>query len=295
MADDLEQPIISPCPVCGSGRSKFFVVKNNCRIYRCQDCAARFVFPWPEPDWSGLYGEQYFAGGRHGFGYSDYDADKAAMRGTFLQYLDRLERLLPARGRLLDVGAATGYFVKLAGERGWQGSGVEPSDYAAGRGRAQGLDVQTGTLDTVTGAENYFDVITLWDVIEHLPNPQAALERVLVLLKPGGILAINTPDAGSWYALLLGRFWHQLVPPEHLVYFNPRNLSALLSALGFAVLPAEKIGKRFTVAYLLATIARWQPYWPWPSLARRAQQSAWGRRSLSLNLRDNFFLLARKK
>jgi hypothetical protein len=124
---------INKCPACQSEGRKFFAEKNGYKIFRCLLCQTLYLGNPPD-NLSEIYGKKYFWGASGGFGYVDYDADKAPMKSVFEQCLKRLEGLIRGRN-LLDVGAATGYFLNLAKGRGWQVAGVEIGDEAAERGR----------------------------------------------------------------------------------------------------------------------------------------------------------------
>jgi len=182
-----------------------------------------------------------------GFGYVDYDQDKSKMTSTFEHYLDILATDGSEIGDMLDVGAATGFFLDLARNRGWRTVGVEPSEFAVSVAKGKGLDVRQGIVEDLAIPDNSFDVITMWDVIEHVNAPRASLAAAFRLLRPGGVLAINTPDSGSTLARLLGLRWHLVVPPEHLVLFHQESLRRLLAESNFEVTSIKRIGKRFTL------------------------------------------------
>ena len=93
---------------------------------------------------------------------------------------------------------------------------------------SKGLRVLTGTIDTCDFPPGFFDVVTAWDVVEHMPNPLGPFEKIRDLLKPGGLLVINTPDSGCLLARMLGKQWHLVVPPEHLNLFHRRSLKIAL-------------------------------------------------------------------
>ena len=285
------QPIA--CPICATP-SAFSFSKSGYAIFRCPGCDFRFVHP-PPSDTSHLYGEDYFHGASRGFGYVNYEEDKVAMRSFFLVILDAIEYNLPSRGRLLDVGAATGFFLKLAAERGWAVAGLEVSDYAVRIAERSGLPVAQGTLEAARFPDNFFDAVVLLDVIEHVAEPGRLVAQVSRLLRPGGVVAINTPDTASWWARVLAERWHAYCPPEHLSYFNRSNLSRLLEASGFTVVFTVTLPKRFTPAYVFSMLHRWQGLRVWRCLEQAFKASRLNRLSLPLNLRDNFFLIARKR
>lgn len=281
------------CSVCAATDTEFFTIKNCCDIYRCRNCQLLFV--WPKPvNLANVYSENYFEGGRDGYGYVDYEADKLAMAATWEVYLDKIEKFLPGRGRLLDVGAATGVFLRAAKRRGWAVCGIEPVEWAAKKARSLGLEVQTGVLSDLSSNADGYDVVTYFDVFEHLSDPGAEADLIYRILKPRGLLIINTPDAGSWLARILRKRWHLLTSPEHLIIFNQNNLTRLLKECGFEILEIGKIGKKFTLQYIFRTLANWQKMAVWRFLAEFLENNRLGKIRIPINLRDNFFVIARK-
>jgi len=247
----------------------------------------------PPSSTEGIYTEDYFFGGNAHGGYVDYDREKEVMRGTLQRYLEVIEAYVPP-GRFLDVGAATGYFLGLARERGWTVSGVEMSAAAAHHGTQKGISMHVGTLETSPFGAGSFDAISMIDVLEHTSDPHSLLKKAHEVLRSGGILLINTPDAGSLFARLMGKRWHLICPPEHLVYFNRKNLAHLLCLEGYEVLSVGSIGKRFTLQYIMNTAARWLSSSILRSLARRIEKTRIGACAIPLNLGDNMLLVAKK-
>lgn len=280
------------CVVCAT-QALFYAEKDGWHVHRCPECGLLFVWPMPRNALQ-VYEGDYFTGASHGFGYVDYDRDKEAMIPTFRTYLKKIARYLPEKGRMLDIGAATGFFLDLARAAGWETVGIEPSGSAAEKAGKKGLDVRTGILEAGRFAPSSFEAITMWDVLEHLPDPAAVLGVATELLKPGGVLCINTPDAGSTWARLMGARWHLLCPPEHLCLFSGRSLAVLLSGCGLKSLERTKIGKRFTLPYIAQTLAHWHKLRLWEFVAAGLQHSpirSWG---VPINLRDNVFVMAQK-
>lgn len=162
---------------------------------------------------------------------------KEAEVATMLELLDRHH---PNRGRLLDVGCLWGIFLTRAVAEGWEAEGFEPWSKAANYCReAEGLQVQSGTLEEVDYGLDKFDAITLFDVIEHLHNPFQQLSRLSTWLRPGGCLVVSTPNyLGLLPRLqglarrLTGRPWAHLTPPFHLYDFTPRTLATALRRAG---------------------------------------------------------------
>ncbi len=172
---------------------------------------------------------------------------------TFERHLRPLEQLKPPPGRLLDVGAYTGVFVEIAARHGWDAWGLEPSHWAVSEARKQGLRMIEGTLDSVSLPEATFDVITLWDVIEHVIDPLRDIQRAYRLLKPGGLLAVHTMDIDSLLARVMGGRWPWLME-MHLYYFSRRTLTAMLEQAGFQVIRAEPQGRYLRLGYFATRV-----------------------------------------
>lgn len=278
------------CPVCGN-RGCLAGVKRGYDHYVCASCKSLFVWPVPST-YLDTYQGSYFSGAAGGHGYVDYDRDKLPMSGTFLTYLDLLARHGCKTGRLLDIGAATGFFLNLARGRGYETMGVEPGGQAVAQARSKELNVVHGTLSDLKEAPESFDAVTMLDVLEHLPEPRATLGAAHRLLKPGGLLAINTPDQGSALAKVLGMKWHLVTPPEHLCLFTAAALKSALRQSGFEVLVLSRIGKKFTLQYVAQTLAmNWRAAEP---VADYFRGRVIGRFGVPINLRDNVFLLAKR-
>lgn len=284
------------CAICASESVSFYTEKDSFSIFRCASCGHGMVHPMPKST-EEIYGEDYFAGAGEGFGYANYDADKEPLRPFLTQELARVEKYAPSDSReVLDVGAATGFFLEIAKERGWQTRGVEISEFAARIACEKGLDVQAGILSQAGYFPESFDLITLWDVIEHVELPKEELVRVHKLLREGGLILMTTPNFSSSYAKLLGRRWHAIVPPEHLHYFTFKSMQQALEETGFETISITAPIKSFTLSYIFQTLARWQGLGIWKAIVDFLKvHPALGGLSLPLPLRDNMLVLARKK
>lgn len=135
--------------------------------------------------------------------------------------------------RALELGCATGRYLRLLQQAGWEVVGVEPSTPAAAAARAAGLPVLTGTLDTVRLDDQSFDLVAAWMVLEHVPEPRATLQTIHELLRPSGRLLLSIPNAGCWEPRVFGRSWYSWEPPRHLQHFTPRSIRRLLTECGF--------------------------------------------------------------
>lgn len=279
------------CPVC-DGETRHAFSKGTYDLGRCTSCRSLVVHN-PPADTGALYDDSYFNGGTTGHGYGSYDREKEVTRETLEHCLDRIADYAP-RGSLYDVGAATGYFLTCARERGYVVSGVDISAAAAREAANKGVTVHVGT--TVPSIPDHsHDVITAFDVLEHVPDPKVILTEIDRLLKTEGVFMASTPNATSALARLLGKYWTLIVPPEHLVLMSEKGMRMLLSRYGYEVQWVGTIGKRFTLPYILQIASLWLQL---PFLARVGEwlrPRVLGRIAIPLNLGDTLFFLAIKR
>lgn len=182
----------------------------------------------------------------------DYVEEEAGQRHSFASVLERIERYAPERGALLDVGCWVGFLLAEARDRGWRECvGIEPSGFASAYARERlGLDVRTEELFGADLPAGHFDVVVMGDVLEHLTRANAALDRVAQLLKPGGLLALELPDAGSRVARALGPRWWSVIP-THVHYFTRESAATMLRSHSYEPLYVATDPKSFTVRYYL--------------------------------------------
>lgn len=237
---------LSACTVCGSAALEPSWRIGAYGLARCARCTHLFVstgLAAGELDHS--YESDYYLsdGSETRTGYKDYLANAERRLQGFRQRLHELERHISGRGSALDFGCAVGLFVKVAAEAGWDAVGVERSVWAADYGRKHyGLNIVSGSEVDCESFNQRFDLITMWDVLEHLEDPRDVLEKAARWLKPGGVLALNTVEAASLGARMAGVHWRHLAPPHHLQYFTRQSLKHLLTAVGFRFLEVRGRG-----------------------------------------------------
>jgi ubiquinone/menaquinone biosynthesis C-methylase UbiE len=255
-------------------------------IVRCRRCGLVYTDPRPEDE--GIL-QTYQA-------VEDplYVEEREGRVLTFEHHLKPLERLTgePDGRPLLDVGAYTGVFVEIATEHGWQAWGLEPSRWAVEQARSRGHKMVQGTLETASLPSGHFDVVTMWDVIEHLTDPRDALRRAHRLLVPGGLLVVHTIDIESLFARLLGPRWPWLME-MHIYYFSRSTLRAMLERCGFRVLSDRPQGRYLRLGYLMNRVGALVPFVGRPAewlVTKLGLRSA----TVPVNLGDLFTAYARK-
>ena len=171
-----------------------------------------------------IYNLSYFKGGA----YLDYVKDGTSFERNFRNRLKALRKYCP-QGKLLEIGSAYGFFLNLARQY-FSVAGYEICREAADYARENfSLDVKTTDFLENNLADASFDVVVMWDVIEHLPNPQDFIEKIYRILKKGGIFVLTTGDIGSLLALYQRKKWRLIHPPLHIHYFSKKTITNLLN------------------------------------------------------------------
>ena len=222
------------------------------QIVECRHCGLVYANPrWPTE----MVLDAYIA-----VEDETYVEERHGRELTFAHHLRQIERIVgPADGRaLLDVGAYIGVFVEVATAAGWRAQGVEPSAWAAAQAQGRGLPVHGGTLASVDLPAGSFDVVTMWDVIEHFSDPAAELARARQLLRPGGYLVAHTMDISAPIARLMGARWPWLMD-MHLTYFDRRTLPAMIAGHGFDIVWPGAQGRYLRLGYLASRVGGLHP------------------------------------
>lgn len=240
-------PQSAACPVCTSERTRPSYTVGDYGLANCLTCGHLFVG-------HGLRAEALAAAYDHDYyeasnpsnptGYLDYLANAEHRLSDFRARIAAIERHhRDPRRQLLDFGCAVGLFVKAAQDAGWDAVGYERSAWAAQYGRDKlGVRIVVGDGGERLPFEEPFDVVTIWDALEHLEQPRTVLAELSRLVRPGGLLCLNTVDASSLGARLAGRHWRHIAPPHHLQYFSRQSLRHLVESAGFGIVDLEANG-----------------------------------------------------
>lgn len=242
------------CLVCSHPESSVVLAAMKRRLHRCRACGFLYVLPRPSTEeLQRVYDEEYFAAG-------ELPNALEFRAPVFEECLERLDRMRPYRGRLLDVGCGTGEFVAAAARRGWNASGIEIAASTAQAARSKGLDVRCCTVTSTPYADNSFDVVSFLDVLEHVAEPMRDLERVHGLLVSGGLIVVRVPN--TMFHLAKTRVCRTLDVQDvglqmdyHLNHFTPKTLTGALRRTGFRMVSLEA-GAPETVSY-----AGWASPW----------------------------------
>ena len=223
------------CCLCKAESAHKLYHKQGFDIVRCGQCGLVYVNPrLSGEEINRIYAsESYYYG--EGLGYRDYVGDYYSHMYLANRRLDLLEKSCE-KGKLLDVGCAHGFFLSAARERGWEVYGVEISKLASDYAREKyGLNVINKSLEDTHFPNKFFDVVTMWDVLEHLGDPPAVMVEVKRILRKDGFVFLQVPNFSGFQSRLMRGRWKDIKPPYHLWYFTPKTLSQLVNSKGFSI------------------------------------------------------------
>ncbi len=272
--------IILRCPACDGSRSSSF----SAGLFRydvCGSCESAWLSP--APDTVSLYGPEYFDGA--GFdGYSDYAIDADIHRVNAVNRLKTVHDLPDRQHTLLDVGCAFGYGLDAARDAGWLVVGVELSEYARAMAQNSGHEVVSEISEIP--ATRTFDLVVFSQVLEHMPDPIAALQLAHERMAENGTILVETWDRDSRVARLMGGRWQQISPPSVLHLFTERGLYALLDRTGFGAVVVEPWSKRVSFATVLGIVRGKAPSFLGGPIGAMERSRVVGRRSFRYRLSD---------
>ncbi|HEX8181582.1 MAG TPA: class I SAM-dependent methyltransferase [Pyrinomonadaceae bacterium] len=262
-------------------------------LLRCRNCQYIFAdLDLTDDELARLYDHSLFKEGE----FFDYAADRKYITKNFRLRYKVLRRYLdPARHtRLLEIGSAYGFFLDVVRHDFHTLLGIDLTDEGVRYTRAElKLPAVQGDFLAHDFAGERFDVVCMWDTIEHVRRPDLYVEKIAQLTEPGALVALTTGDIGSYVARLRGPHWRMIIPPVHAHYFSRATLTRLLAAHGFEVVYDRYCGfyrSASNVAYIILALRHGRP-----QLFRRLARLGvlnWG---FYLNLYDIMYMIARKR
>jgi SAM-dependent methyltransferase len=254
VASPTDKLSFQPCPACARSTPHVFrFTRNGCQIWQCRECGlGRTQISAFDP--AAYYTEDYFSG-RYADGYSDYRGAEPVLRREFAGSVDFIRRYRQG-GKLLELGCAYGFFLMEAA-RYFDVVGIELAGEAAQHARRAGLNVLEGTADEANLRRiGPVDVIALFDVVEHLPDPRETLAICQQLLNPDGVVVLTTGDFGSALARLAGVRWRLMTPPQHLWFFTQKSMRLLAASLGFSIEHVDRPWKIVPASLIIFQLRR---------------------------------------
>lgn len=248
-----------PCPLCSSTEATVIYPRFLPRLNRCNSCGLIYTNPRLKKSYVKLlYNKDYFKNENSSLiGYQNYSGDEEKIRQTFKRRLTKIEKWLPQKGRLLDIGCATGFFMDTARNNGWEVNGIEISKFAANYATKKlSLDVQIGDFEQIAQPDNQYNLVTAWDVVEHLANPLTSFKRIHSSIKKDGWFVFSTPDVESIPARITKSNWvGYKLSDEHLVYFSPKTIKRLCALTGFEIKRIEHVGKYVSFPFFIDRVS----------------------------------------
>ncbi len=212
---------------------KVFFQIDGATFLQCQHCGLVWLekSKW-HSDQQTYYSEQY---------YSEEYSGRKDLKSLFSYRFKLIKKYFKPEGKILEIGAASGDFLHLLQDVGYEVYGVELSKRAAEQAaRLYRLDLSQGTLEDAAFSENYFDYIVMYHVLEHVPDPHATLKEAYRVLKPGGRILIEVPNAHSIDMRSKRLLLNILDYPNHIYAFSPQLLKKLTVDAGFKPVTLEK-------------------------------------------------------
>ena len=219
-----------PCPVCDHTEFTPLFEKAGEPFVRCNGCRLVLINPRPVPEQvATTYDRDYTQG---------YIRKQDKKLKRISRWVKRIRKAYVPQGRWLDIGCSAGFVVHCARQAGFDAWGVDIEPNAIEFARSHfGLDnVFTGALEERGFPNAHFDVISAYELIEHVPDVNRLLQEIRRLLAPGGVVEIRTPDAGHWRVRNRLETWEAVLPSEHLYYFSRDSLSRLLKNHGLEII-----------------------------------------------------------
>lgn len=247
------------CRICGPTKFRPFTTRNGFHLQRCERCQlVQITDDLSKLNLADYYDEDFFD---DTYSWLQRESGRNRECRKFNYRMDQIEKLKPERGTILDVGCSFGYFLDVARSREWDTIGVEIGEHAAKFAQRElSLEVHITDVSHAPLRPDSVDVITYWNVLEHLDEPVKELRRANELLKDGGLLVFTTGDIDCYLRKLQGLRWRYLIPPVHIAYYNQQSVGALLHETGFLVeqrsvaLPREALLRKLGIIGFLKGI-----------------------------------------
>jgi 2-polyprenyl-3-methyl-5-hydroxy-6-metoxy-1,4-benzoquinol methylase len=240
-----------PCPVCAAASTNPLLTIKEFRIVRCAVCGMVYVDPRVRnEEIFNIYRNEYFKHGGEG-GYEDYELIAPLRKKTFQKWYADIERFLPAdHATALDIGCAAGYFLEHLTSKGWRHvEGIELDRRMLDGLRKSNFNVSDLPLEQFVPSHRYH-LITLFDVLEHLPDINNDFTKLSAMLDDNGIIALVTPNFASFQRRIFGKRWFQFKPREHIYYFTPTSLRKIAEKHNFSVVYLAASGQFADFSFL---------------------------------------------
>lgn len=280
------KPLAPICILCGTDAAHANLYPG---ILKCPTCGLVFADGRSaEGKLQKMHVRDYFFGEE----YVNYIEEKPTLQKNFTSRIQTVKKYSHG-GALFEIGCAYGFFLELA-QRSWNAEGCDISESGCAHARVQGWNATCGEYLNLPLKQGYYDVVALWDTIEHLARPELYIRKASEMLRQGGIVCLTTGDLGSMVAKIRKEQWRLLRTPTHLYFFDRKTIERLLASHGLEVVYFEHCGYNRSVQQILYSLLVLNHETPVRKALYNSLKSILGF-SLYLNLYDIMFVIARKK
>ena len=287
------------CPLCQTQhvqeRYALRQAKNHA-VWQCQKCSLQFLHPQPsDRELRAFYTEAYYR--TWGFDGQENRIVERMKCKTFERRLQLISKF-KQEGKILDVGCATGFFLRVANKFGFTSYGIELSEFSGNLARKKFGEetIHIGKIEDCQFPAQSFDIVTMSDFLEHIKNPEVIFRKTAILLKEDGIVVIATPDTDSFTCKFMRARWTHY-KQEHLFYFNQNTIEKLALQTGFEVIAHRLCDKAINLFYLFFQF-RTYPHWIFTPLSHMVY-SFFPMKMLSYNvcvpMGERVFILQKRK
>ncbi len=247
-----------PCSVCGSEQYNLLYNVKGFDTVQCKKCEFVFVNPRVgNNDLYKMYSDNYFTNQNEGYGYQNYELTSHLRSKTFQKWIEGIEPYLSkGKGLILDIGCASGTFLELMREKGWDVEAIELDKQMVEKLKGKNIKVFEKPFEEFTSDKKY-QLITMFDVLEHIPDLKTTFEKLHELLDKDGIVVLITPDFSSTQRKVFGKKWFQYKPQEHIQYFTPATLAKAIEPYGLTLVHTSPSGQYADTGFLFDRLNRY--------------------------------------
>ena len=279
--------MLSKCKLCNGTRSKYLYDKNTFEVRKCLSCDVVYTVIPEKFNFDTIYNESYFQGGMSD-GYNDYKGSRNVLHSEFSREVKLLRKYTSEHKTLLEIGSAYGFFLDVA-KHYFEVDGIEIAQDAVDYAIRNGHIVYNSVLDSnLADKLGKRDIICMFDVIEHLPNPDDTFRIIDQIIEPNGLILLTTGNIDSIIAKLFGKNWRLMTPPQHTFFYSKNTLKYLLERYNYEVLFIDAPSKLVPIGLMFYQLYR-------ITGLRLRYFEKFTNYFLQLNLFDTIRILARKK
>lgn len=243
------------CKLCSGNNTKFLFNKNNFQIRKCKDCSVVYTVIPESYNLNDIYNEDYFQGGLKD-GYNDYKGSEKVLQSEFSRDVRLLTSYVKEQATLLEIGSAYGFFLDVANQK-FLVDGLEIADEAVRFSRMRGHKVYQGVLDKEAVIKlGSRDIICMFDVIEHLPDPVETFACLDKILSRDGFLLLTTGNTESLVAKVFGKRWRLMTPPQHTFFYSKKSLNYLLKKNNYEIVYMDAPSKLVPIGLIFFQLYR---------------------------------------